>query len=201
MKVLLATNNQGKVARFKHLISYTRLPVELSTPAELNIATKEIEETGSTLIENADLKARGYAGIEIPILANDTGFYVEGEGFVHAPKRKALGENSALLSREEISSRMLTFWQHVAQKYGGRVNAAWIEAFFILYPDGKTNTAESRRDVILTDHIFGVPHPEMPVRALYISKATNKPAVTHSPEEERKEMEPVIEALTHLLTA
>jgi hypothetical protein len=39
----------------------------------------------------------------------------------------------------------------------------------------------------------------MPVRALYYSKTTNKPAIQHTAEEEILEMEPVINALANVL--
>jgi len=53
--------------------------------------------------------------------------------------------------------------------------------------------------VILTDREFGKAHLQMPVRALYISKTTNKPAIQHTKEEEILEMKPVIDALIKIL--
>jgi len=49
-KLLLATNNRGKVREYRSLLSV--LPIELVTPAELSITT-EVEETGESLEENA----------------------------------------------------------------------------------------------------------------------------------------------------
>ena len=69
----------------------------------------------------------------------------------------------------------------------------------LVMPDGAVREADSRREVILTDQEFGTPHVQFPMRALYISKATNKPAVTHTPAEEILEMAPVIQALKEVL--
>lgn len=200
-KVLLATNNRGKIERFKHLVVDAELGVELLTPAELGLVEANPEETGKTLAENAEIKARVYFGqTDLPILANDTGFYVEGEGLVDAPKRQALGvKDESLMTKEEIAKQVLEFWKGVATKYGGKVDAAWVEAFVILDPDGTVRQAESRREIVLTDQEFGEPHIQLPVRALYYSKTTGKPAILHSKEEELLEMQPIIQALKTLL--
>lgn len=201
MKILLATNNQGKVERFKNLLNQVDPTIEPLTPQEANIEISDIEENGKTLAENAELKAQDYFGkINIPILANDTGVYVEGEGFINSPKRIALGDDGESLTKQEITQRLLSFWKNIATKYGGKVDAAWIEAFVVVYPDGSVKSANSKREVVLTDQEFGKAHPQMPVRALYYSKTTNKPAILHTKSEELLEMQPVIQALISVLT-
>ncbi len=152
--------------------------------------------------KNATLKAQAYASsTDFPILANDTGFWVHGEGFILAPKRTALLNQhpSTNLSQTEIAQAMLAFWKGVAQKHGGRVDATWIESFVILHPDGTLHCVESRRELLLTDQEFGQSHPDMPLRALYISKATGKPALNHTESEELLEMRPVMDALVALI--
>jgi hypothetical protein len=201
-KILLGTHNEGKIERFRNLLSHTELDVEIHTPKEFGLENIDPEEIGQTLAENAVIKARAYFGkVDMPILANDTGFWVEGEGLVDAPKRKVLGEiNEKQLTKEEIAKALLEFWRGIAKKYGGKVDAVWIETFALLDPDGMMHTAESRREVILTDQIFGEAHIQMPIRALYISKATNKPAIHHTAKEEIFELQPVTDALSKVLT-
>ena len=200
-KIFLATNNHAKIERFQNLIHSITTDVETFVPKDFGLETITAEENGKTLVENSEIKARAYFGkVVMPILANDTGFWVENEGFVHTPKRTALGEkNETELTKEEVAKSLLTFWKGIATKHGGKVNAAWIEAFVLLNPDGTIEKTESRRDVILTDKEFGKAHIQMPIRALYISKATNKPAIQHSKEEELLEMKPVTDALLKLL--
>lgn len=201
MEILLATNNMGKVERFKKLLNAIDPNLKIHTPKDLNIEIIDVEENGKTLAENATLKARAYLGkVAIPILSNDTGFYVQGEGFIDAPKRIALdGVDENTLTKEEISKKLLDFWKSIATKYGGEVDAAWLESFILLQPNGDIKESSSRREIILTNKEFGVPHIQMPVRCLYISKDTNKPAILHTPEEEIKEMTPVINALKEIL--
>lgn len=200
MKVFLATNNEGKITRYKNLLKQIDRDIEVYSPRDLNIEVIDVVENGKTLAENARLKANAYFGkVDMPILSNDTGFYVEGEGFVDAPKRIALGgTDESVLSKEEIAKIILNFWKGIATKHGGKVDAAWVEAFVALYPNGEIKEAESRREIVLTNQEFGTPHMQMPVRALYYSKTTNKPALEHTEEEELMEMEPVIKALSKI---
>src|SRR6185503_18889963 len=93
-KIFLATNNHGKIERFKNLIKQAIPNTQVYTCEDLGIEPIDVVENGKTLEENAILKAKAYLGkVDIPIMSNDTGFYVEGEGFVDAPKRKALGDS------------------------------------------------------------------------------------------------------------
>ena len=78
MKLLIATNNTGKLNEFAGLL--TGLPIHLRSLAEFeNIG--EVEETGVTFEENAVLKARGYAlRAGMWALADDSGLEVEALG-------------------------------------------------------------------------------------------------------------------------
>lgn len=199
MKVLVATNNQAKIERYRMLLRGK--DIELFTPEELGIPPVDVEETGATLAENALLKARAYAGkTDLPILANDTGVWVEGEGFVNAPKRIALGDKEEKdMTREDIAAAMREFWKGIAAKHGGEVNAAFPETFALILPDGTERTIDTRREITLADKEYGTPHIQFPIRSLYISKMTGRPAVTHTQEEEDAELAPVREGLIALL--
>ena len=73
-KLLVATNNKGKLAELRTLL--TGLPVELQSLSDLG-TFDEVEETGSTFIENARLKASGYAlQTGLPSIADDSGLEV-----------------------------------------------------------------------------------------------------------------------------
>jgi XTP/dITP diphosphohydrolase len=77
-KLLLATNNQGKVREYKSLLS--NLPFTLVTPAEIGI-NLEVAETGKTLEENARLKAVTLAReSKLISLADDSGLEVNALG-------------------------------------------------------------------------------------------------------------------------
>jgi len=75
IKLLLATNNKGKVKEYRSLLE--GLPLELVTLAEISIKA-DIAETGSTYEENARIKAQVLAGQSgLPSLADDSGLEVD----------------------------------------------------------------------------------------------------------------------------
>jgi XTP/dITP diphosphohydrolase len=75
IKLLLATNNPGKIKELTSILS--GLDLELVTPAGLELTLK-IKETGSSYRENAVLKATGFARTtNLWSLADDSGLEVE----------------------------------------------------------------------------------------------------------------------------
>ncbi|HNO83705.1 MAG TPA: RdgB/HAM1 family non-canonical purine NTP pyrophosphatase, partial [Anaerolineales bacterium] len=74
-KLLIATNNKGKVKELQELLR--ELNVQLVTPAEINLDL-DVEEDGATYIENAAKKAIAFAQASGLIsLADDSGLEVD----------------------------------------------------------------------------------------------------------------------------
>ncbi len=74
-RLLLATGNRHKQEELKNLLS--GIPYELVIPSELGI-DEEVEESGSTLEENAVIKAKAFAARSgILSLADDSGLEVD----------------------------------------------------------------------------------------------------------------------------
>jgi len=74
-KLLIATNNKGKVKELQDLLKGTDF--ELVTPADINL-NLEVEEDGTTYAENAAKKARAFAHASGLIsLADDSGLEVD----------------------------------------------------------------------------------------------------------------------------
>jgi XTP/dITP diphosphohydrolase len=77
-RILLATNNPGKVREFRRLLE--PFGFEVITPAEAGIAV-EVEESGESYQENAILKARAFAAASgMTALADDSGIEVDALG-------------------------------------------------------------------------------------------------------------------------
>lgn len=77
MRLLLATNNKGKVVEMSEALA--DLPLDILKPQDLNI-TEKPEETGHTYAENALQKARFYHARSEggpAILADDSGIIIE----------------------------------------------------------------------------------------------------------------------------
>ena len=82
-RLLLATNNAGKVAEFRSLLaSHPDLSdIELLTPRDWPSPLPNVEETGATFEENARLKAQSLAtATGLPALADDSGLCVRALG-------------------------------------------------------------------------------------------------------------------------
>ncbi|MGK2964537.1 MAG: RdgB/HAM1 family non-canonical purine NTP pyrophosphatase [Tepidiformaceae bacterium] len=77
-RILLATNNPGKVREFDRILSAAGLSVV--TPAELGLSL-DVDEPGLTYEENAILKARAFAEASgLLALADDSGIEVDALG-------------------------------------------------------------------------------------------------------------------------
>jgi XTP/dITP diphosphohydrolase len=77
-KLLLATNNKGKIREYKSLLR--GVPFQIVTPAELGISAK-VDEVGGSFEENAALKAATMAGqSDLLSLADDSGLEVDALG-------------------------------------------------------------------------------------------------------------------------
>ncbi|MFV2060694.1 MAG: XTP/dITP diphosphatase [Gammaproteobacteria bacterium] len=73
-KVVLASNNQGKVREIAQMV--TNLKLEVVPQSDFNVI--DVEETGLTFVENAILKARHAAMVTgLPTIADDSGIEVD----------------------------------------------------------------------------------------------------------------------------
>lgn len=73
-KIVLASNNQGKVRELGQMLA--QLDMEVLPQSDFNAG--EVEETGLTFVENAILKARHAAKVSgLPAIADDSGLEVD----------------------------------------------------------------------------------------------------------------------------
>jgi XTP/dITP diphosphohydrolase len=75
MQILVATTNPGKQKEFISLLENSTFEIVTPDTLELHL---EVEETGSTYVENASLKAMAFAkASRMLVIADDTGLEVE----------------------------------------------------------------------------------------------------------------------------
>jgi XTP/dITP diphosphohydrolase len=100
-RLLLATNNPGKVREYKSLLG--ELPLELVLPRELGV-NAEVGEVGETFEENARLKATVLAARSgLLALADDSGLEVEALGGEPGPlSARYAGEGASDKERVEF---------------------------------------------------------------------------------------------------
>ena len=112
MKLIIASNNKGKIKEFKALLEPLGYEVVSQSEAGVNI---EVEETGVTFAENAALKARAIfdATENSAVLADDSGLVVDalnGEPGVYSARYGGLGSDA------ERSAYLLEKMQGVADE-------------------------------------------------------------------------------------
>ena len=79
-QVVLATKNRGKIAEFERLLLELADDIQVLGLADFP-DMPDVEETGSTLTENALLKSRAVAEFSgLPALADDSGLFVDALG-------------------------------------------------------------------------------------------------------------------------
>ncbi|MGO1071989.1 RdgB/HAM1 family non-canonical purine NTP pyrophosphatase [Lysobacter sp. CA199] len=77
MRLVLASSNAGKLVELRDLLSDTGIELV----AQTDLGVEDAEETGSTFVENALLKARhASAATGLPALADDSGICVDALG-------------------------------------------------------------------------------------------------------------------------
>lgn len=134
-KLLVATNNSGKLREYASLLD--GLGFELITLAGAGI-TVEIEETGTSMEQNAVLKATGFAELSgLVTLADDSGLEVDALGGEPGPlSRRYAGENASDLERNDF---LLVKLRDIPwEKRGARFRCV----IAIAAPDGNVETCE-----------------------------------------------------------
>jgi len=137
VKLLVATNNRGKVREYEELLA--ALPCEVAFPAQEGIAL-EVEESGATFEENARLKALAYARASgLPTLADDSGLEVDALG-------GAPGVRSARYAGPGASDsgRCQKLLDALASVPEGQRTARFRCVVALAWPDGTVRTAEGR---------------------------------------------------------
>jgi len=152
-KLLLATNNKGKVREYKSLLR--GIPYEIVTPAEQGITT-EVEEVGGSFEENARLKATTLAKESgLLSLADDSGLEVDALGGEPGPlSARYAGEGAS--DTERIDYLLARLKDIPEDKRSARFRCV----IAIAAPDGKVELCSGEcRGVIATEpmgsHGFG----------------------------------------------
>jgi len=152
-RLLLATNNEGKLREYRSLLN--SLGYQLVSPKELGITTK-VAETGSTMAENAILKATAFASeSNLLTLADDSGLEVDALGGQPGVlSARYAGENT---SQQELINHLLSRLKDVPEeKRGARFRCV----IAIATPSGEVKTCSGECPGFITfkasgSHGFG----------------------------------------------
>jgi XTP/dITP diphosphohydrolase len=138
-RLVIASHNAGKVREIAALLG----PFGIEPVSAATLDLPEPEETGTSFIANAELKAMAAADLSgLPALADDSGLCVE-----------ALGGDPGIFSArwagpdKDFGSAMQRIWQEVsARGPDAGQDAHFICALCVAWPDGHTESFEGRVD-------------------------------------------------------
>lgn len=153
VKLLIATNNPGKVREYEELLA--GLPVELTCPAREALDI-EVAEIGRSFAENARLKATAYARASgLLTLADDSGLEVDalgGEPGIHSARYAGKGASDEERYRLLLEKLRGVPWEERTARFRCVIAVAT--------PEGQVHTAEGTCEGIIAfapkgEHGFG----------------------------------------------
>ena len=169
-QILFATINESKVKRFQKALLENN--IEMLTLKDIDTAI-EIEENGSTAIENALIKARAYASItNIATLAMDDNLYLENVPSTYQPGVYVSRVNGKRLTDEE----MIKYYTNLVQEYGvdGKLVARWVHGLALVIGEEEFTYSWSNSDFDLITTPSEIIHPGYPLDSISINRKLNK---------------------------
>ena len=138
MKIIIATHNKHKLAEMARILE--PMGYEVVTDRDIGIELSDVEENGTTFLENARIKAEaGCRESGLPCVADDSGLCVDalnGEPGVYSARY--CGEHGNDAANNE---KLLMKLENVADE---KRTARFVCAICVSFPDGSEITAEGK---------------------------------------------------------
>ncbi|MBM3632632.1 MAG: RdgB/HAM1 family non-canonical purine NTP pyrophosphatase [Alphaproteobacteria bacterium] len=136
-KLLIASHNSGKIREIADLLG----PLQIITTSSAALNLEEPEETGSTFMENALLKAQAGMNVTgLPCLADDSGLAVtalEGQPGIYSGRWAQLPDGT-----RDFSYAINRINQDLTDK--SDLSAHFVCALSLVWPDGSDVTLEGK---------------------------------------------------------
>ena len=138
MKVLIATNNKGKIEKYSEILR--SLGIDYCTLADIGLDI-EINENGNNTTENAIIKAKSYyEKVKIPVLADDSGLIID-----KLPKERQPGVFVRRYNGRELSDeQILELYSKEIENVGGESTGAFVISIAIIDENGNIHTKETK---------------------------------------------------------
>lgn len=169
-EILFATGNKSKAKRFtKGLLEHD---IKVLTLEDININI-EVEENGSTAIENALIKARAYAKkTNLPVFAMDDTLYIDNIPDDKQPGMFVRRVNGKKLNDEE----MIEYYSNLAKEYGanGLLTGRWIYGMALINNGHEYTYTWSKQNFYITSTPSNIINPGYPLNTISINIKLNK---------------------------
>ncbi len=141
MIFLVATSNVDKVKEFQRILG--PLGIEFKTASELGIELPDVEENGSTFIENAFIKARSGAEVSgYPTLADDSGICVDALGGAPGIYSARYSEDEALARIDKNAANNAKMLRELGDTPLEKRTCHYTCAIACVFPDGREVSCE-----------------------------------------------------------
>ncbi len=142
MKLLLGSNNRNKAGIVKNHLQ--GLPVEVLIPQDLGLRLEPPEDE-RTALENARAKALAFHRASgLPCIAEDSGLVLLDLPRNH-PDQPGIHVRRA--DGHEMTDDEMTDWfSAIAHRHGGRIRAAWLDAWALVIDEEHVYTFEADED-------------------------------------------------------
>ena len=133
MKILIATHNKHKLTEMARILS--PMGYEVVTDTDIGIELTDVEETGTTFMENARIKSEsGCKESGLICIADDSGLCVDALGGEPGIYSARYGFDDSLDDR----GRMLLLLKNTEHVPDGQRQAKFVCVITLVTPDGKT---------------------------------------------------------------
>lgn len=169
-EILFATGNKSKAKRFTKGLLANDIKVLTLEDVPINI---EVEENGTTAIENALIKARAYAKeTNLPVFAMDDTLYLENVPEDKQPGMYVRRVNGKRLTDEE----MIEYYSNLAKEYGtnGLITGRWIYGMALISNGHEYTYTWSKENFYITSTPSKIINPGYPLNTISINIKLNK---------------------------
>ena len=169
-EILFATGNKSKAKRFTKGLLANDIKVLTLEDVPINI---EVEENGTTAIENALIKARAYAKeTNLPVFAMDDTLYLENVPEDKQPGMYVRRVNGKRLTDEE----MIEYYSNIAKEYGtnGLITGRWIYGMALISNGHEYTYTWSKENFYITSTPSKIINPGYPLNTISINIKLNK---------------------------
>ena len=169
-EILFATGNKSKAKRFTKGLLANDIKVLTLEDVNINI---EVEENGTTAIENALIKARAYTKeTNLPVFAMDDTLYLENVPEDKQPGMYVRRVNGKRLTDEE----MIEYYSNLAKEYGtnGLITGRWIYGMALISNGHEYTYTWSKENFYITSIPSNIINPGYPLNTISINIKLNK---------------------------
>ena len=169
-ELLFATGNKSKAKRFTKGLLEHDIKVLTLEDVPINI---EVEENGTTAIENALIKARAYAEeTNLPVFAMDDTLYLDNVPEDKQPGLFVRRVNGKKLNDEE----MIEHYSNLAKEYGtnGLLTGRWIYGMALINNNQEYTYTWSKENFYITSTPSNIINPGYPLNTISINIKLNK---------------------------